>query len=39
MEINLTGGHYLKVEEDGEPLIASCHQIVNRCLYVKTREA
>ena len=39
MEINLIGGHYLEVKEHGEPMIVSCHQIVNRCFYVKTREA
>ena len=39
MEINLIGGHYLEVEEHGEPLTVSCHQIVNRCFYVKIREA
>ena len=39
VERNLIGEHYLEVEEDGELLIVSCHQIVNRCLFVKTREA
>ena len=29
----------LEVKEDGEPLIFICHQIVNRGVYVKTREA
>ena len=40
MEMNLIGGHYLEVEEHGEPLIVTCHQVVNRCFYnVKTMEA
>ena len=39
MEMNLIGGYYLEVEEHGEPLIVSCHQIVNRYFYVKTWEA
>ena len=39
VEIHLIGEHYFQVKEDGEPLIASCHQIVNRGVYVKTREA
>ena len=39
VEIHLIGEHYFKVKEDGEPLIASCHQIVNRGVYAKTREA
>lgn len=39
MERNLIGEHYLEVEEDGELLVVSCHQIVNRCHFVKTREA
>ena len=34
----LIGEHYLEVEEDGELLVVSCQQIVNRCLFVKTRE-
>ena len=38
-EIHLIGEHYFEVKEDGEPLIVSCHQIVNRGVYVKTREA
>ena len=29
MEIHLIGEHYFEVKEDGEPLIVSCHQIVN----------
>ena len=33
------GWHYLEVEEDGEPSIASYHQIVNRFFHVKTWEA
>ena len=39
MERNLIGEHYLEVEEDGELLVVSCQQIVNICLFVKTREA
>ena len=39
MEINLIGEHYFEVKEDGEPLILSCHQIVNRGIYVKTWKA
>ena len=39
VEIHLKGEHYFEVKEDGEPLIVSCHQIVNRGVYVKTREA
>ena len=39
VEIHLIGEHYFEVKEDGELLIASCHQIVNRDVYVKTREA
>ena len=39
MEIHLIGEHYFEVKEDGEPLIVSCHQIVNRGVHVKTREA
>ena len=39
VEIHLIGEHYFEVKEEGEPLIASCHQIVNRGVYVKTREA
>ena len=39
VEIHLIGGHYFEVKEDGDPLIVSCHQIVNRDVYVKTREA
>ena len=39
VEIHLIGEHYFEVKEDGEPLIVSCHQIVNRGVYVKTREA
>ena len=39
VEIYLMGEHYFEVKEDGEPLIASCHQIVNRGVYVKRREA
>ena len=38
-EIHLIGEHYFEVKEDGEPLIVSCYQIVNRGVYVKTREA
>ena len=38
MEINLIVEHYFEVKEDGEPLII-CRQIVNRGVYVKTREA
>ena len=38
MEINLIGEHYLEVKEDGEVLIFICYQIVNRGVYVKTRE-
>ena len=38
MEINLIGEHYLEVKEDGKVLIFICHQIVNRGVYVKTRE-
>ena len=39
MEIHLIGEHYFEVKEDGEPLIASCHQIANRGVYAKTRLA
>ena len=39
VERNLIGEHYLEVKEDSEPLVVSCHEIVNRCLYVKTGEA
>ena len=39
MEMHLKGELYFEVKEDGEPLIVSCHQIVNRGVYVKTREA
>ena len=37
VEIHLIGEHYFEVKEDGAPLIASCHQIVNRGVHVKTR--
>ena len=37
--IHLIHEHYFAVKEDGEPLIVSCHQIVSRGVYVKTREA
>lgn len=39
VERNLIGEHYVEVKEESEPLVVSCHQIVNRCLYVKTGEA
>ena len=39
MEISLTDEHYLAGKEDGERFIFTCHQIVNRGVYVKTREA
>ena len=39
METHLIGEHYFEVKEDGEPLIISSHKIVNRGVYVKTREA
>ena len=29
MDGNLIGEHYREVEEDGKPLIVSCHHIVN----------
>ena len=39
METHLIGEHYFEVKEGSEPLIISSHQIVNRGVYVNTREA